>query len=408
MKNIVYIEANCDGTIGGSYYCLLEIVKHVDRKKYNPIVVFYGDNTLVPEFRKYSEVIILRNTKGLVLKRDYPRLYNYAGRNRFLKSALAVCQKMYNLVRYDVPFYSGVLHIMMKYKIDLVHMNDAPFLTDWLIASKLFRAKCVSHVRGNWAPRPLERRLLKYYERIISISNSVTNFIKGQRIDTGNFVTIHDGIDIHGVLNMKNSDSEALRKEFARAEDTCLVGLIGNVKQWKGQHVAVEAMKILKERHPNVKCLIIGDVSNLAGDRAYYGRLRNMVSDYDLHDQVVFTGFRSDIPDLISAVDIVIHTSTVPEPFGRVVLEGMLFSKPVIATAHGGPVEIIEDGISGFLVPPADPQALADSIQRLLTDHDARRAVGTAARKRVERLFTIEANVKAIENVYASIFDAEK
>jgi glycosyltransferase involved in cell wall biosynthesis len=408
MKNIVYIESNRDGTIGGSYYCLLEIVKHVDRDKYNPLVIFHDNNTLIPEFERYSKVIILKNKKkGLVLKTDYPLLYQHAGKYPFVKPLLTFYQKMHNLIRYVVPYYFEILSIMIKCKIDIVHLNDAPKLTEWLVASKLFGAKCISHLRGDWAATPFQTSMLKYYDRIIPISHSVASSVEKQKIDTRNFITIHDGIDIAAVLKKQHDNNAALKKEFHIPDDTCILGLIGNIKEWKGQHVAVEAMKILKRDNAHVKCLIIGAVSHLEEDKNYYEYLRKQVADYGLGDTVTFTGFRSDIPDLISLVDIIIHTSVQPEPMGRVVLEGMLFSKPVIATAHGGPREIIEDGVSGFLVPQADPQSLADKIQYLLAHHDARQRVGAAARKRVEDVFNIGSNVKAIERVYESLFGTD-
>jgi glycosyltransferase involved in cell wall biosynthesis len=299
-----------------------------------------------------------------------------------------------------------MVFIMIKYKIDIVHLNDAPKLTEWLIVSKLFGAKCVSHLRGDWAATSFESRMLKHYDRIISISHSVASSVRRQKINTDNFITIHDGIDVADVLNKRNDDTAVLKKEFNISDGTCLLGLIGNIMHWKGQHVAVEAMKILRDSKSDVKCLMVGAVSQLEEDRNYYEHLRNLVTDYDLCDTIIFTGFRSDVPDLISLVDIIIHTSVQPEPMGRVVLEGMLFSKPVIATAHGGPVEIIEDGTSGFLVPPADPQSLADKIRYLMAQRDIWQKVGAAARKRVEDIFTIESNVKAIENVYAVLFDS--
>ena len=262
----------------------------------------------------------------------------------------------------------------------------------------------MSHLRGDWAATPFESKMLKHYDRIISISHSVASSVERQKINTDNFITIHDGIDIVDVLKKRSNDTALLRKQFNISDGTCLLGLIGNIKHWKGQHVAVEAMKILREGKSSAKCLMIGAVSQLEEDRNYYEHLRRLVTNYGLDDTVVFTGYRSDVPDLISLVDIIIHTSVQPEPMGRVVLEGMLFSKPVIATAHGGPVEIIEDGISGFLVPPEDPQSLADKIQYLMAQRDIRLKVGAAARKRVEDIFTIESNVKAIENVYTLLF----
>lgn len=403
MKNILYIESNRDGTIGGSYYCLLEIVKHLDRTKYNPIVMFHASNSLIDEFRKFSTVLLFKCKQGMVMKRDYPALYALAARTRLSGLALAFFQKTFNLLRYVIPSWFEIAWIMRKYRIDLVHLNDQPLLTVWLVAARLFGARCVSHLRGNVVASPFQKRMMRRYDRVLSISHSVTGFMEKENVDTGNFVTLHDGIDIPAVMNARKGTGDILRQEFSGPRNAVLIGLIGNIKAWKGQHVAVEAMRILKRSGLNVKCLVIGAVSHLEDDRNYYEYLQKTVVDNDLRDQVVFTGYRSDVPDLLSIVDLLIHTSVEPEPMGRVVLEGMLFSKPVIATAHGGPLEIIENGISGFLVPPADPRALAEKMTFLLTNPEVRRKIGAEARKRVERLFTIETNVKVIESIYDSL-----
>jgi glycosyltransferase involved in cell wall biosynthesis len=162
-------------------------------------------------------------------------------------------------------------------------------------------------------------------------------------------------------------------------------------------------MDILKRKHEDIKCLIIGDISKLEGDRRYLENLKSMVEEKNLGSYVHLTGFRKDIPDIVSALDVLLLPSIAPEPFGRVVLEAMIFSKPVIATAHGGPLDIIEDNLSGFLVKPNDPEALADKIEYLKNHIDIIKAVGERARRRVEECFTIGKNVKKIELLYSRL-----
>jgi glycosyltransferase involved in cell wall biosynthesis len=403
VERILYIEANLDGTIGGSHYCLLEIVKRIDRNKYTPFVSFYRDNVLVSEFQKYCNVIVLNLTTGLIIKKDYPNLYIFSKKFFLSRWLLHLYQKTFNLIKYSLLFYLKIIYIIFKRKINLIHINNAPVLTPWLIAAKLFRRKCISHVRGNWEPTPLHKAFVKYYDSIISISNSVTNYVKNQGVNVDNFITIHDGIDIDDVLNMRKKNSDELRKELNVSNGNLLIGLIGNIKSWKGQHIAIEAVKNLKGKIPNIKCLIIGDVSNLEEDQQYYKYLKNLVNDHNLVKYIIFTGFRKDIPDIISILDILIHTSTAPEPFGRVILEGMVFSKPVIATAHGGPLEILEDDISGFLIPPNNPEALAKKIEQLISYPYNAKNVGQMGREKVKGCFSIETNVKKIEQLYTQL-----
>ena len=404
-KNILFIEANTDGTIGGSHYCLLELIKGLNKSKFKPFVLFYQKNILIPEFERHCPVIILDKTRGLVIKRDFPHLYALVSKIPYLPYFLILFQKTYNFFRYYLTDFLKIIYLLSKLKIDLVHINNAPALTDWLIAAKILKIKCIGHLRGNWDIGYLQKKLLKFYDAVIAISQSVINYLKKKGVNnTNNFVIIHDGIDIDAVLKTKEKTPDEIRKELAiPSNSNFLLGLIGNIKAWKGQHVAIEAIKILKKKYPKIKCLIVGNVSNLEDDKKYFNYLKELVNNNGLSKNIIFTGFRKDIPDIISALDILIHTSVAPEPFGRVILEGMIFSKPVIATSHGGPIEIIEDGISGFLVPPNDPNALAQKIDYLISNLDTAKKIGQIARKRVEECFSIQINIKKIEQLYTNI-----
>jgi len=104
-------------------------------------------------------------------------------------------------------------------------------------------------------------------------------------------------------------------------------------------------------------------------------------------------------------LDIVVHTSVAPEPFGLVILEGMALAKPVVCSAHGGPVEIVEDGVSGFLVPPGDPEALSARLTTLLVSRKLREQIGRAAFQRVN-VFNVTQHVERVQNVYHSLWHA--
>lgn len=402
-NRILFIESNLDGTIGGSHYCLLDLLRGLDKRKFQPFVLFYQENLLIPEFKEICPVIVFDKTKGLLVKRDLPGLFGFAKKNILLLHVLLLCQKAYNFFRYYIIDIFKIVYLLLELKVDLVHINNAPRLNDWLIACKILKVKCIAHLRGHWEPKSLQKRLFKYYDVIISISDSVTNYFVKRGMSTVNFVTIHDGINISAMFNMRKRNPDEIRTEFDPSHNSdFFIGVVGNIKGWKGQHVAIEAVKLLKEKYPHIKCLIIGDVSNLQGDINYFRYLKALVRDNSLSHNITFTGFRKDIPDIISTLDILVHTSVAPEPFGRVILEGMVFSKPVIATAHGGPLEIIEDGISGFLVPPNNPQALAERIEYLLLHPDIAKRIGIAGGKRVKEKFDLKFNIMRTEWLYST------
>ena len=262
----------------------------------------------------------------------------------------------------------------------------------------------VSHLRFPWSPTYVKKKLIPYYNKIISISNYVTNQLNAKGIPCENVVTIHDGIDVDSIP-ATNKSIEDMFKELKLSTDTYLIGVIGNIRRWKGQHVAIESLKYIVKKKRNIMCLFVGKISTSEYDTEYYNYLKDLVKRYDLQNNVYFAGYRKDVLNILPNLDVLVHTSIIPEPFGRVILEGMIFGKPVIATNHGGPMESIEDGVSGFLTPPENPKILADKILFLMENKDIAKKVGENARKHVEEKFSIEGNVNKIEGIYSGLLE---
>jgi len=190
-----------------------------------------------------------------------------------------------------------------------------------------------------------------------------------------------------------------LREEFIIEEGWTLVGTLGQLIPGKGQDVLLKAAAQVLKKVPEVKFMIVGD-----GSPSYIKNLEDLSKDLGLSGKVLFTGFREDIPRIMSTLDIVVLPSTTHlEGLSRVIIEAMASSKPVIATNSGGNPEAIVDGATGILVLPEDPSSLAESILDLIKDETKRNRMGEAGRKRAEKLFRIEMNVSRIEKVYEEL-----
>lgn len=163
-----------------------------------------------------------------------------------------------------------------------------------------------------------------------------------------------------------------------------LVGVFGRLHPWKGQHVAVDALA----RLPGVHAIIVGDA--LFGEEAYVHALREQVRARGVADRVHLLGFRTDIPTLMRSVDVVLHTSVAPEPFGRILVEGMLARRPVVAARAGGTPEVVVEGETGLLVTPGDDAAIAEAIAGLLAEPGRRNQMGRAGRERARRFFHVD------------------
>jgi glycosyltransferase involved in cell wall biosynthesis len=171
------------------------------------------------------------------------------------------------------------------------------------------------------------------------------------------------------------------------------VGVFGRLAEWKGQHILLEAISGL----PKVQVAVIGDA--FFGADAYKARLLERAGQPDLAGRVHFLGFRNDIPELMTCVDLVAHTSVAPEPFGRVIVEGMLARKPVVASNAGGAAEIIVHERSGLLTASGSVAELRDAIERLSLDPGLAGQFAAEARRRAEDLFLLSSMVEGVKRV---------
>jgi glycosyltransferase involved in cell wall biosynthesis len=180
-----------------------------------------------------------------------------------------------------------------------------------------------------------------------------------------------------------------LRASLAR-DDQILIAHVARLHYWKGQDYLLEALQVLKQRGiRNLRVIFVGEV--YPGYESWREELRGKVRQFDLEQEIQFLGHREDIEAILQAVDIAVSPSTLPDPCPLVVAEAMAARLPVVATAAGGHLELIEDGVSGFLVPANDPATFADRLAQLLSDSALRRRLGAAARQRLETKFPASA-----------------
>jgi glycosyltransferase involved in cell wall biosynthesis len=175
--------------------------------------------------------------------------------------------------------------------------------------------------------------------------------------------TVHNGFDSE-IFDRLEDDQTSLRQELGIPCDRPLIGMFSRLSYWKGQHILLEAVSKLDDVH----ILLVGDA--LFGEAEYTEKLKNIAAQPSLQNRVHWLGFRQDIPQLMKACDAIAHCSTAPEPFGRVIVEAQLAKRPAIATIGGGTSEIIEDGVTGLLIPPNDSDLLAAAIAKIFSDRE--------------------------------------
>lgn len=177
------------------------------------------------------------------------------------------------------------------------------------------------------------------------------------------------------------------------------VGVVGRIAPWKGQHLFLEAFARAFERD-TAQAAIIG--APLFGETDYSERLRGTAADLGIGDRVEFRGFRQDIPGELARLDVLVHTSTLPEPLGQTVLEGMAAGLPVVVPDAGGPAEVVADRLNGMLYRLGDPADLARTLRRLHDDRALRERIADAAPAAVARFAPATVGAQ-IEEVYAKV-----
>ncbi len=390
MKKILYIEANRDGTVGGSYYSLLYLIQRLDKSKYEPHVLFCQEHFLLSEFKKVTPNVYVDN---------------------FGPSSSNSVENLADLFKWPYRLLTKVLlkqftisKIINNIRPDIVHLNNGySALHEWILACRMNKIKIVAHDRGTRYPCTFQTRLfVRLLDAIISVSESYKENVLKQNLKPRKLRRIYNGLDVEQIENLiDHKASEEFRNYLGLRTGQPVVGIIGNIDKWKGQHVLISAIKQVKKFYPDIKCLIVGKPVLRAG--LYMDELQNDVKNSCLEDNVVFTGFRTDVANILNLFDILVHASIEPEPFGRVLLEGMALGKPIIATNAGGPVEIVVDDVTGLLVPMNDPASMANAITTLLGNPAKAIEMGKRGKERLMSTFSTNKTVSEIEKLYEEI-----
>jgi glycosyltransferase involved in cell wall biosynthesis len=190
---------------------------------------------------------------------------------------------------------------------------------------------------------------------------------------------VHPGVSLDAAQAARAQDPRALRDKLGLPAGAKIVGIVGRLQRWKGMHVFLDALALLRAKQPAAHGVIVGGAHET--EPGYPAALQAQATALGIAGAVTFAGFQGNAIEWMQAMDVVIHASD-REPFGIVIVEGMALGKPVIAGSEGGPTEIITDGENGLLSPFGDANALAAAMERLLGDPALARRLGEAAARR--------------------------
>jgi glycosyltransferase involved in cell wall biosynthesis len=402
---VLYLETGLG--VGGSVISLYELLKGLDRTRYEPIVVTYANHAYVDKFRALGAEVIVWDAGHAADHRP-----KWAGSARSSLPARLLRKTTWGTALYHgvglVFFFARRLwpraqalrRIIVEKQVKLVHTNiRVGHDREGIIAAWLAGRPCVCHIRHFESLGWFDRRLAALVSRFIYISEAVQKSHLQSGVPCRKGLVVYNGLDVPSFVMAL--DAEKGRRSFDLGPDDLVVGMVGRLDAWKGYEVFIRAMAQVKDKVPQVKGIVVGEVA--AENPGYLDVLRTLRNDLALAGRVEFSGFRMDIPVVMSALDILVLASTSPEPFGRVLIEAMAAGKPVVATDAGAAREIIEDGVQGLLVPAGDAEAMARAITDLLTHRDTAILMGQKGQNRVRERFGMQQYSDGVQSVYREL-----
>ncbi len=301
--------------------------------------------------------------------------------------------------RFDLQTLSDVLRIARERAVDVFHTHELPAMMGLAPAALLRGLPMVATLHGReYIAARGRRRLLcrlaaRCSRRVVAVSRALERFlVEDVGVSRRKVETIHNGIDVHRFDD--ESACASVRDELRIPASARVVGTVGSLYPVKGQTHLLRALASLSREFPETVCLIVGRGELLPV-------LQREAADQGLGGRVRFLGYRTDVPRLLGVMDVFVLPS-LSEGLPLALVEAQAAGKPAVATHVGGNPEVIEDGRTGYLVPPGRSDALADRISALLRDPAKARAMGDLGRSRAQQRFSLDSMSGAYLSLYAS------
>jgi glycosyltransferase involved in cell wall biosynthesis len=399
-KRIVLLDTGKEW--GGGTNSLLELLKRIDRSKYEFTCVFYDDYqkgggpTISEELARlgvgFSRLPRRTQTSSAKLLKEAVRVLCFFSK-RVRRTGVFLVDYYFRIR----PDAARIAEVLRRQHADLLYMNNQPSSNlEGILAARSAGIPVVQHSRSNAALNSIEVSLAnKWLRRIICVSEGVKQELIGQDIDPAKCTVVHNGID----TDTKPRVAPAEIRMNLHAGDGVLIGTVGSLMRRKRIADLIRVVATLvRERGKSVSCVIVGagpEQSNLAAEAERLG----------VADKVVFAGFQADAVSYINAFDI-FALSSEKEGLPRVILEAMLMTKPVAASKVTGVTELVVNGQTGFLLPLGGTRQWVDALERLIDEPALRRRMGEAGRQRVLEQFSIDKYVAGVSAVLDEVLES--
>jgi glycosyltransferase involved in cell wall biosynthesis len=366
IYNILYL-ANSGNIIGGGQISIKTLLEGLDEKKYHPLVVCPTNGNLVDELNKLG-------IETTIIKMESLRKLN----------VLSWVNTIFKLIR-----------LIKRRNFDLIHSNGSRPTIYGGIAARITKTPLIWHVRIADTDKWVDKVLARFATKILVVSKAVSLRFKWNK---KKITVVYNGIDLEKFNPL--IDGTKIRQEFSLLSSTPLVGIVGRLDNYKGHEYFIKAAKKVIDAIPNTRFLIVGDGENRK-------KLESLKMKLGLNGHVIFTGNRDDIAEIMAALDLFV-LSSVSEGFGRSAVEAMACGKAVVASNVGGLSEVVEDGVTGKLIPSKNPDSLTMAILSLLEDNEKTRRMGHAGRQRAEKMFSLRENIMKTVRIYEQVISNQE
>lgn len=356
-----------DPDIGGTEKQIFLLLKHIDRTKFTPYLCCLYNSPWLEQHSDLCDIHII-NFTSYRFPRSYCHLLQFA-------------------------------HFLRHEQIDIVQTFFRDGNIVGTIAAKLAGAKIIISSRRNlglWNTKPyllLLRLLNPLATRFYANSQSVANHtIAQENIAPDKIEVIYNGIEWSAFDNTTDLTPGTIRKELNIQPDEMVITAVSNLRAVKGVETVIRAAEKVHCTYPNIRLLLVGE----GGDRNF---LEELAERLGIGDKVFFLGSRNDVPKILKDSDIGVLGS-LSEGLSNALIECMAAGLPIVCTSVGGNLELVEDTVNGFLVPPNNPELFADALKKILAAPDLKQRMGEKSYCKARTTFNIAYCVKQTENLY--------
>lgn len=362
MIPILYLS-HTGASIGGGEKQLYYLLTHLDRTKFQPIVVFPEDGVFADQVRDAgipSFIIHLPHWRRVI--------------SRFSRKIAT----------------SKLTELAKRHKIQIVHTSDSWFNPYILHLKNRLKIPAISHVRNLLTTDQISKYYFDELDYIISISEQSKIPLIESGLSKGKIEVILNCVDLNEFTPCIEKDNSLI--------DGFTIGIVGRIEPFKQQKTFIEIANEVYKQSKNVQFLIIGDVLDIPKHQTYYREVQDLVVQYGLEDVIHFTGHRNDIPKVMYQIDLLITLSA-----GSVIAEAMATGKPVIGTDVGSSADMVVDRLTGWIVPENSIHLMSQKVIELINNSHDYAKMCIASRRHAESYFGIDQHVFRIQNIYEKL-----